>query len=56
MCKIQPPDLLFLFAFISFYTVIIFHKLLELHSKISEKKYFCHKFAFLTDLLRPPPP
>ena len=59
ICKTQPPDLLFLFVFISFYvsTVsIIFPKLLELHSTISEKCIFAINFPFLTDSLRHPQP
>ena len=34
---------------------IIFHKFLELHSTLTEKKDFCHKFSFLTDWLKPLP-
>ena len=36
--------MLFLLAFTS--ADIIFHKILELHSTICEKKDFCHKFSF----------
>ena len=36
--KVQPPDLLFLFGLLAFTSVgIIFHKFLELLSKISDK-------------------
>ena len=53
-CKIQPPDLLFLYGLLAFSSAgIIFHKFLELHSKISEKN-FHHQFSFLMDLLRLP--
>ena len=39
-------DLLFLVAFISFdISHIIFHRSLELHSKLSEKKGFCLEFS-----------
>ena len=34
---------------------IIFHKFLELHSTLTDKKDFCHKFSFLTDSLNPLP-
>ena len=46
--------LLFLLAFTS--ANIIFHKFLELHSTLSEKKIFVLNFPFLTDSLKPPPP
>ena len=60
ICKMQPlgvRDLLFLvyidvLDFIS--ANIIFHKYLELHSTLSEKKIFVTNFAFLTDLLKSP--
>ena len=46
ICKIQPPDLLFLVVLLAFTSVeIIFYKFLELHSTLS-KKYFCHKFFY----------
>ena len=32
---------------------IIFHKLLELHSSLSEKRIFVANFPFLTDSLKP---
>ena len=47
ICKIEPPDLLFLGVFNSFY------KFLELHSVLSVKK-ICHEFSFLTDSIKPP--
>ena len=55
-CKIQPPDLLLLvlLAFASPTTDIIFHKFLELHSKLSEKKIFVINFPFLMDSLKSP--
>ena len=38
VCKLQPPNLVFLFVLLAFTsTGIIFLKFLELHSKISEK-------------------
>ena len=48
ICKIEPPDLLFLVVFISFYIsrYIIFHKFLELHSILSVKKIFATIFFF----------
>ena len=45
--------LLFLLAFTS--ADIIFHKFLELHSTLSEKKIFVANFPFLTDSLKPRP-
>ena len=45
--KIEPPDLLFLVVFISFYVI----RFLELHSILSVKK-----ISFLTDSLKPPHP
>ena len=58
ICKIEPPDLLFLFIFIRFYIswYIIFDKFLELHSILSAKKVFIKYFLFLTDSLKPPRP
>ena len=49
ICKIQSLNfyLLFLWAFTS--ADIIFHKFLELHSTLSEKKIFVVNFSFLTD-------
>ena len=44
--------LLFLLAFAS--ADIIFHKFLELHSTLSEKKIFVMNFPFLTDSLKGP--
>ena len=35
---------------------IIFYKLLELHTSLSEKKIFVTNFPFLTDSLKPPHP
>ena len=56
ICKIEPPDLLFIVVFISFYISfisadIIFHKFLELHSTLSGKKILVTNFLFLTDSL-----
>ena len=40
ICKIQPPDLYFLLFLLTFTSAdIIFHKFLELHSTLSEKKF-----------------
>ena len=47
--------LLFLLTFTSS-ADIIFHKFLELHSALSEKKIFVTNFPFLTDSLKPQPP
>ena len=48
ICKIQPPDLLFLaaFIFLAFTADIIFHKFLELHSTLSEKIFQSQIFLF----------
>ena len=46
--------LLFLLAFTS--ADIIFHKVLELHPTLSEKKIFVTNFPFLMDSLKPPQP
>ena len=48
ICKIEPPDLLFLVVFTSFYVsrYIIFHKFSELHSILSVKKIFVTDFLF----------
>ena len=57
ICKIHPLDLLFL-VFVAFTSEdIIFHKGLELHSTLSEKKkkIFVTNFPFLTDSLNPHP-
>ena len=63
VCKIEPPDLLFIAVFISFYISftsadIIFHKFLELHSTLPGKKILVTNFPFLTDSLPhyPAPP
>ena len=54
ICRIKPPDLLFL-VFLGFTSAdIIFHKFLELHLTLSEKKIFVTNFPFLTDLFKPP--
>ena len=58
-CEMQPLDLLFLVVFISFYInryISMFHKFLELHSTLSEKKIFVTNFLLLTDSLQPPSP
>ena len=49
ICMIEPPDLLFSIAFISFYIsrYHFFHKFLELHSTLSEKSIFIMNFPFL---------
>ena len=55
ICKIQPLDLLFLVVFVAFTSEgIIFHKVLELHSTLSEKKKdFCLKFSFFNRFTKP---
>ena len=54
ICKIQPLDLLFLVAFISFY--ISRYHFSQLHSTLSEKKIFVTNFPFLTDSPKVPTP
>ena len=49
ICKIEPPDLLFLVAFI-----ILYISRKSFH--IICKKDFRHDFSFLTDSLKPPTP
>ena len=46
ICKTEPPDLLFLVVFISFFTSqdITVHKFLELHLILSVKKIFVMNF------------
>ena len=57
ICKIEPPDLLFLFIFISFYIIRYhFSQIFKTSFNIISKKYFCHEFSFLTDSLKPPQP
>ena len=49
ICKMQPPDLLFLVVFIllAFTSAdIIFHKFLEFHSTLSEKIFQSRIFLF----------
>ena len=57
ICKIQPPDLNF-FLFLLAFTLagIIFVKLLELHSTISEKSIFVTNFSFFNRFTQTPPP
>ena len=57
ICKIEPPDLLFLAVFISYYInrYIIFHKFLELHSILSVKKIFVTDFLFNGSTQNPHP-
>ena len=56
ICKIEPPDLLFLVVFISFYiSRYHFHKFLEPHSISSVKKIFVTNF-FNRFTQTPPPP
>ena len=55
ICQIQPLDLLFFVVLFSFTSVdIIFHKVLGLHSTLSEERIFVTNFPFLTDSLPPP--
>ena len=60
ICKILPPDLLFLFVFISFFYIsrYNFSKIFRtsFNSSISEKNISVTNFPFLMDLLRPPIP
>ena len=48
ICKIEPPDLYFLLFLLAFITPAdtIFHKYLELHSTLSEKKTFVTNLPF----------
>ena len=56
ICKIQSLDLLFLVIFISFYISRYFSQVVELHSTLSEKKFFFRdRFSFLTDSLNTHP-
>ena len=55
ICKIQSLDLLFVVVFIGFYiSRYHFDNFLELHSTLSEKKFFVTNFPFLMDSLKPP--
>ena len=56
-CKIQSHQIFYLFLFLlAFISAgFIFIKILELHSKISEKNVFITNFSLLTDSLRQPP-
>ena len=55
--KIEPPDLLFPVAFISFYIIRYhFSQIFRTSFNIISKKDFRHKFSFLTDSLKPPHP
>ena len=54
MCNIEPPDLLFLVPFISFYiSRYHFSQIFRTSFRNVLKKDFCHKFSFLTDSLNP---
>ena len=56
ICKIEPPDLLFLVPFISFYiSRYHFSQIFRNSFRIIRKKIFRHEFSFLTDSLNPPP-
>ena len=57
--KIQPLDLYFLFLmFLLAFTSadIVFHKFLEIHSTLSEKKIFVTNFSFFNRFTPMPPP
>ena len=55
ICKIQPQNLLFLVVLLAFTSAnIIFHKYLELHSTLSEKRFSSRIFLFLMDSLKSP--
>ena len=57
ICKIQPPDLLFPVAFISFYiSRYHFLQIFRTSFRIIRKKDFRHEFSFLTDSLKSPQP
>ena len=59
ICKIQSLDLLFLimlFLLAITSVDIIFLKFLELNSKLSEKKEFCHSFSFFHRFTQTPQP
>ena len=57
ICKIQPPNLLFVFAFISFYIGRYhFSKTFRTSFNNSEKNIFASNFLFLMHSLRQPPP
>ena len=56
VCKIQPPDLLFLVVFISFYiSRYHFSQIFKTSLNIIWKKVSVTNFPFLTDPLKPPP-
>ena len=57
ICKIEPPDLLFLVAFISF-KISRFHfsQIFRNPFRIIRKKDFPRRFSFLTDSLKPHSP
>ena len=54
-CEIQPPNLLFLVTFISFYiNRYHFSQIFKTSFSIIWKKYFCHKFSFFNRVTEPP--
>ena len=56
-CEIQPPNLLFVFVFISFYIGRYhFCKTFRTSFNNSEKNIFATNFPFLMHSLRHPPP
>ena len=56
ICKIEPPYLLFLIVFFSFYiSRYHFSQIFRASFCIICKKDFCHKFSFLMDSLKPQP-
>ena len=57
ICKIEPPDVLFLVVFINFYiSRYHFSQIFRSSFDIICKKDFRHKFSFLLDSLNPPSP
>ena len=54
LCKIEPPNLLFLAVFISFYIIRYhFSQIFRTSFNIISKKDFRHEFSFLSDSLKP---
>ena len=54
ICKIKPPDLLFLVVVIGFYiSRYHFSQIFRTSFRIIRKKDFRHEFSFLTDSLNP---
>ena len=57
ICKTQPPDLLFLAVFISFYiSRYHFSQIFRISFNIIWKKAFCHEFSFSNRFTQTPHP